>query len=235
MGYNAYQFHNVYTAVHNFCTVELSSFYLDISKDLLYTNPADATARRATQTVMYDILTMLVKLLTPIIPHTAEEVWSYIEGTEADFIQLTDIPKPDTRFMDEDELENKWDKIVQVRDDVLKALEEARREKKIGGSLDAKVHLYPSAEVSQWLGQFADMDKLLIVSQVEVHAAGQQAPQDAVTFDGLQVRVVKAEGEKCERCWVITPDRGQHPEHPTLSPRCTHTVQTYIKDVAQEG
>lgn len=230
--YDQFLFHNVYSAVHNFCSIELSSFYLDISKDLLYTEPADSTARRATQTVMYEIIKMMVKVLSPITTHTADEVWSYIPGVEEEFVQLTDIPEVDESFFDET-LEAKWNEFMDVRDEVLKALELARKEKVIGSSLGAKVHLYPNKETAQLLDQFTDLDKLFIVSQVEIHA-DESATEKALQLEGLKAFVEPAEGEKCERCWVITPERGQDEKHPTLCPRCAHTVNEHYAHLIEQ-
>lgn len=225
--YDRFQFHIVYSAIHNFCTIELSSFYLDISKDLLYTSPANAVARRATQTVMYEILTLLVKILSPIIPHTADEVWSYLPGQQTESVQLTDIPEVDERYFDE-QLEEKWNQLMHIRAEIFKALEEARKAKVIGSSLEAKVRLYPARETKAVLDQFSDLDKLLIVSQVEVYDDPNDAPSEALALKNIKVHVQPAEGEKCERCWIVTPERGRDEQHPTLCPRCAATVREHF-------
>lgn len=222
--YDQFQFHNVYSAIHNFCTIELSSLYLDISKDLLYTEPVSSTARKATQTVMYDILTMLVKLITPIIPHTADEVWKFVPGTEVESVQLTDFPEVNPSFYN-DELEKKWDQFIDVRDEVLKVLEKARKDKVIGHSLGASVELYPDQTVQALLSQFDQLEKLFIVSKVEIKSG--EAPAEAMQLEGLKAVVAAAEGEKCERCWIVTPEIGQDEKHPGLCPDCTETVNTH--------
>lgn len=229
--YDQFQFHAVYSAIHNFCSLELSSFYLDISKDLLYTNPKNETARRATQTVMHNVLQKLVQLLAPIIPHTADEVWEYIPGVSESSVQLTDIPEMDKNILDS-ALEQKWDQFMNVRDDILKALEEARQNKVIGSSLGARVHLYPNPAIKALLDSFQELDKLFIVSQVTVHQDQQSVQTDTHQFEGINVSVEPAEGEKCERCWVTTPERGSHEKHPSLCPRCADTVEKHFSHLS---
>lgn len=222
--YDEYQFHTVYHTIHNFCTVQLSALYLDISKDRLYADASKDVRRRSAQTVMYTILLDLVRLLAPIIPHTADEVWKYIPGTDVISVQLTDMPDVQTNVFD-DALEAKWDRVVEIRDEILKALEEARRDKVIGQSLAASVAIYPDASVAEALAPVAEaLPELLIASHVELHTAGEAAPDHAVALEGLKVVVQPADGEKCERCWIITPEVGQDAEHPTLCPRCATVV-----------
>lgn len=231
--YETYQFHTVYSTIHNFCTIELSAFYLDISKDLLYTEPAHSTARRATQTVMYEIINTLVRLLTPIIPHTTDEVWQFIPGTVEESVQLTDFPEVTDAYQDE-ELEQKWDAFIRVRDEVLKALEAARKDKVIGSSLGARLDLYPTEETKRLLDQFESLEKLFIVSEAVVHDDSQKPHEKAIALNGLHVFVEPAVGEKCERCWVITPNRGTDERHPTLCPRCTEMVNTHFAHLMQD-
>jgi isoleucyl-tRNA synthetase len=228
--YDNFQFHNVYSTVHNFCSIELSSFYLDISKDLLYTEPVSSVARRATQTVMYDILTMLVKAVTPIIPHTADEIWQFVSGQETVSVQLTDIPEVDTSYENKD-LEAKWDQFMNVRDEVLKALEKARKDKVIGSSLSAAVHIYPSKHSKELLDQFTDLAKLFIVSKVDVHVDQSNAHVEALELEGMKVYVHLAEGEKCERCWVISTEVGTNTTYSNLCTSCAETVDTHYRDV----
>ena len=224
--YDQYQFHTVYGTIHNFCTIELSSFYLDISKDLLYTDAPGSTARKAAQTVMYDTLLTLVKLISPIIPHTADEVWQYVPGAKEESVQLTDIPEADLSQLDE-ALEQKWDQFILVRDEVLKALERARKEKVIGHSLGASVTIYPSEHVAQLLAQFSDLKTLFIVSHADVKQVGEASHPEALELEGLKAYVQSAEGEKCERCWIVTPRVGQNNAHPSLCPDCAETVEKH--------
>ena len=137
--YDNYEFAGVYHAVNNFCTGELSSFYLDIAKDVVYIEGMDHPHRRAMQTVMYETLLALLKVLTPIMPHTTDEMWSYMEHVEEESIQLTDMPEAQDFGEEAQALRERFATLMLVRDDVLKALEEARNEKVIGKSLEAKV------------------------------------------------------------------------------------------------
>ncbi len=227
--YDQYQFHSVFQAVHNFCTIDLSQFYLDVSKDRLYTEGPNSMARRAAQTVMYDVLVDLVKLITPILPHTADEVWKYIPGVDAISAQLTDMPKPMENL--NSSLEEKWDQLREVRDDVLKALEEARRLKVIGHSLGASVHLYPNETTAALLQKFPRLDELFIVSEVKVHL--EAAPVDAVKFENIAVKAEQAAGEKCERCWIVTPEVGKDENHPSICPRCASVVHEHYADIKE--
>ncbi|MGF7031927.1 isoleucyl-tRNA synthetase [Paenibacillus mucilaginosus] len=222
--YENYEFHVVYQAVHHFCAVEMSAFYLDILKDRLYASLPQDPARRAAQTVLYEALTVITKLIAPILPHTSDEVWKYIPGADLPSVQLAYMPEADASLFDE-ALERKWEQFGLIRDDVLKALEEARKEKLIGNSLSAAVHLYPSAEVASFLGGFERLDLLFIVSAVVVHPEGAAAPEGAHAFKGLSVQVASAEGEKCERCWIVTPEVGHSEEHPTLCQRCAGVIE----------
>ncbi|SCW49141.1 Isoleucyl-tRNA synthetase [Paenibacillus tianmuensis] len=222
--YDHYDFHVVYQTVNHFCAVDMSAFYLDILKDRLYASLPSDPARRAAQTVLYDALTAITKLIAPILPHTADEVWKYIPGTTLPSVQLAELPTVDASLFDAN-LEQKWEKFSGVRDDVLKALEEARKEKLIGNSLSASVHLYPSAETYELLGGFERLDLLFIVSAVKVHHPNETAPEGAQTFKGHAVKIAVADGEKCERCWIVTPEVGHDSEHPTLCKRCSGVLK----------
>lgn len=222
--YDKYEFHVVYQAVHHFCAVEMSAFYLDILKDRLYASAASDPARKAAQTVLYDTLTVITKLIAPILPHTADEVWKYIPGTELVSVQLAYLPEVNESLFDE-ALERKWEAFISLRDDVLKALEEARKEKLIGNSLSASVHLYPNPETAKLLAGFDRLDLLFIVSDVVVHEAGETVPAGAHTFKEMSVAVAVAGGEKCERCWIVTPEVGHDEEHPTLCKRCADVLK----------
>ncbi len=224
--YNDYQFLTVYNTIHNFCTVELSSFYMDIAKDALYTEPENSTKRRAIQTVLFETLSALTKLLSPIIPHTAEEVWSYSPGKDQKeaYVQLSDMPEAKT-VSGSDQIEEKWTALMDIRDDVLKALEKARTEKVIGKSLEAAVTLYPKKENLELLQKTAELDKIFIVSKVTVEAG--EADGNAVMYDETAVTVEPAKGEKCERCWVVSETVGKDSEHPALCADCAETVKSH--------
>jgi isoleucyl-tRNA synthetase len=231
--YDAYEFHTVFHAVHNFCAVDLSAFYLDVCKDRLYVEAASSPRRRAAQTVLYNILLDQVKLIAPIIPHTADEVWRHIPGVEEISVQLTDMPEVRAERLDE-ALEKKWERFLELRHEVMKALEEARRQKVFGHSLGAAVDLYPEPHVHDFLRQFDNLAELFIVARVTLHAPDEVAPADALKLEGLAAKVTPAPGEKCERCWTVTPDVGQDADHPTLCPRCATIVKTHYAHVLQE-
>ncbi|WP_166243944.1 isoleucine--tRNA ligase [Paenibacillus turpanensis] len=224
--YDNYEFHTVYQTIHHFCSVELSAFYLDILKDRLYISAPTDPKRRASQTVLYEALTAITKLISPILPHTADEVWKYIPGEKLDSVQLEVFPEVNTSVFDE-ALERKWDRFIDVRDELLKALETARKDKVINSALNAAVHVYPGKEAAEALAPFKDeLSGLLIVSTVEVHAEGEAAPADAQQLKGVSAKVIPAEGEKCERCWNITQDVGSHEKHSSLCGRCADIVET---------
>ncbi|MBO1004953.1 isoleucine--tRNA ligase [Pseudogracilibacillus auburnensis] len=223
--YDKYEFANIYHAVNNFCTLDLSSFYMDFAKDVLYIEAKDNYERRAMQTVMYESVVALAKLLSPILPHTADEVWSHTPGVEEESVQLTDFPE--YKQLDRaDELTDKWQAFLDLRDEVLKALEEARNEKVIGKSLTAKVTLYVDEDTKNLLDSIKESKKqLFIVSGYEVAGALEDAPEHALKLNHAAIVVEKADGETCERCWVVTPDVGEDKDHPTLCTRCATVVK----------
>lgn len=222
--YDRYEFSNVYHAVNNFVSTELSSFYLEIAKDVVYIEAPTEPSRRAMQTVIYDCLITLLKVLTPILPHTTEELWSYLNEEEPS-VQLTDFPEVDEKSNFE-ELRTKWNKIMDIRDEVLKALEEARNEKRIGKPLDAKVVVYADdAEVIELLkDESVNFKQISLVSQFEVVGSRNEAPENAIALDQTTIYVDKADGEKCERCWSYSESVGQNEKHPTLCSRCADII-----------
>jgi len=227
--YQNYEFHTVHHNIHNFCAVDMSAFYLDVVKDRLYTFKADSLERKSAQTVMYEIILALVKMLTPILAFTTEEIWRYLpHGEEVSSIQLTEWPRYDDRYVDA-VLEEKWDKILALREFVAKPLEEARRGKVIGHALDAQVNLYAQEDQYAFLsGIKEDLATLFITSSVVLYKV-EQLPQEAFTgeeFAGLGVIVAKAPGEKCERCWIYSETTGQNEQHPTLCQRCAIEVES---------
>lgn len=224
--YDLYQFAGVYNKIHNFCSIELSSFYMDIAKDTLYIQPKTNLHRRSIQTVMYDVLVTLTKLVTPILPHTADEVWPFIPNVETESVQLTDMPEEDTSVYD-DAIEGKWDQVLELRDDVLKALENARNEKIIGKSLTAAIHLYPNQEVHELLSSIEDLEKLFIVSKAVLAGEKGEAPDTAQSFEAISIVVEKAKGETCERCWVVSETVGQDETHQTLCTSCADIVKNH--------
>lgn len=223
--YNEYEFANIYHMINNFCTLDLSAFYLDYAKDILYCEAPNSADRRAIQTVLYDVLLSLTKLVSPILSHTADEVWAYIPNMEEESVQLTDMPTP-KEYANEQELEEKWSKFMDLRDDVLKALEEARNAKVIGKSLNAKVSMYVTTETKVLLETIQEsFEQLFIVSQFEIAGDKDVAPADAASFENCAIVISKAEGDTCERCWNVSEAVGAVEEHPTLCPRCASVVK----------
>lgn len=223
--YETYEFATIYHEVNNFCTVDLSAFYFDFSKDVLYIEAANSHERRSIQTVLYETLVALTKLVAPILPHTADEVWSYIPHVKEESVQLVDMPEA-VRMDDEDRIVKKWDAFMELRDEVLKALEVARNEKLIGKSLTAHVILYPTDETKALIDSIEeDMKQLLIVSAFSIGGTFADAPSEAQTFTKTAIVVKQAEGKTCARCWVVTPTVGEDANHPELCPRCAAIVK----------
>ncbi len=218
--YNSYDFHVLYHAVHNFCGVEMSAFYLDVLKDRLYTAPKTSVARRSAQTAMYHILDNLTRLVAPVLSFTADEIWQHLPGEREASVHLASFPKLHPEWRNT-ELEERYQKLLAIRADVSKALEVARTAKTIGHSLDARVTLAASDDA--WKGlldQYRDeLATLFIVSQAEVAdnlaegVKGEEVPS-------LTVAVTRALGEKCERCWNYVETVGQSSAHPTICDRC---------------
>lgn len=231
-GYEKYNFMHIYRTVMNFLTVDLSSFYLDFAKDVVYIEAENDYQRRCMQTVFYQTLVSLTKLLTPIIPHTAEEIWSFLQEEE-EYVQLAEFPGYET-FTNEEELMDTWAAFMDFRDNVLKALEEARHSKLIGKSLEAKVTVYPNEQIRQLMTAVdADIAQLLIVSDFEV--SKEVAPSEAVQFEDMAILVEKAEGETCDRCRSVRQDVGSDEKLPTLCDRCAHIVEENYPEAVAEG
>ncbi|MFD1447030.1 isoleucine--tRNA ligase [Oceanobacillus profundus] len=224
--YEKYEYAPIFHQIHNFCAVDLSSFYLDFAKDVLYIEAADNKRRRSIQTGYYEVLTTLVKLLTPIIPHTTDEVWEYIPGAEAESVQLTDIPEP-REIAGMDALAPKWNHFMNVRDDVLKALEEARNDKVIGKSLEAKITIVPKdEETKEVLTNMEHLHQFLIVSEAVLSESNGSAKE----YKFVDVAVEKHPGEKCERCWVASETVGEDHDHPELCSRCAAVVKEHYTE-----
>lgn len=233
-GYEKYNFIQIYRTVMNFLTVDLSAFYLDFAKDVVYIEAEDSYQRRCMQTVFYQIAVALTKLLTPIIPHTAEEIWSYLKEEE-EYVQLAEFPGFAT-YANQEELLDVWAEFMSFRDNVLKALEEARNAKLIGKSLEAKVTIYPNEQIRQLLlAVDADIAQLLIVSDFEVANKAASVPETAVVFDDMSIVVEKAAGETCERCRAVRKDVGSHEKLPHLCARCATIVEENYPEAVAEG
>ncbi|PCS00455.1 isoleucine--tRNA ligase [Lactococcus fujiensis] len=196
--YDHYSFISVYKEVVNFLTNDLSAFYLDFAKDVVYIDSAKSESRRGMQTVMYHILVNLVKLLVPILPHTTEEVWTYLEDETEEYAYLAEMPEA-INYPGSDELLENWNAFFDFRNKVLKALEEAREAKLIGKSFEAKVTVYPN-EVTRTLLNSLDenLATLLIVSELKIST--DKAPDNAYVFNDSAILVEHAEGQVCDRC-----------------------------------
>jgi len=233
-GYEAYDFTQIYKTVVNFLTVDLSSFYLDFAKDVVYIQAENSYERRCMQTVFYQAAVALTKLLTPIIPHTTEEIWSYLKEEE-EYVQLAELPSYD-EYPNQAELLDTWKAFMDFRDNVLKALEEARNEKIIGKSLEAKVTIYPNEQVGALLTALdADLAQLLIVSPDSFSISKEAAPENAMTFEDVAILVEKAEGEVCDRCRQVRTTVGEDEKLPNLCASCAHIVEENYPEAVAEG
>lgn len=216
--YDKFDFHIVYSTMRDFCTIDLSNFYLDILKDRLYVEKADSESRRAAQTVIYNILRTMTLYLAPVISFTAEEIWGYLPRSSKDdaaSVFFNQMPEKSGVVADEEFME-RWEKIDELRDVVNKALEEARAQKLIGKSLEAKVTLKCGRDCYDFTKSVeGDLVAAFIVSAVEVEKS---------EFDGVEVKVEVAPGQKCERCWTHNDTVGKCAEHPTLCARCAEIV-----------
>ncbi|MCI1951180.1 MAG: isoleucine--tRNA ligase [Clostridiales bacterium] len=225
-GYETLEFHNAYHAIHNFCVVDMSNFYLDVCKDRLYTEKAESHTRRAAQTVMFLILSGMTRLVSPILAFTSDEIWHsipHLASEDADNVVLNEFPQPSGIKVDETFLA-KWDRIHEIRDDVKKALELARKEKVIGSSLDAKVQLFCDGDLYDFVNeQKKELLTALIVSQLETVKGG-SGEFTEVALPGLSITVKHAEGQKCARCWVYSDEVGKNADHPDLCERCAHVI-----------
>jgi isoleucyl-tRNA synthetase len=222
-GYQDYQFHQVYNALYNFCTVDLSAFYLDVLKDRLYTSATHSLARRSAQTAIWDILDTFTRLIAPMLSFTSEEVYTAMyEGLDskerADSVHVLLFPKHNPSHEEKSLLEE-WEKLRGVRETALKALEEVRKAGVIGNSLDAKIVLRTSGETAGLLRKYqSDLRYIFIVSQVEIS-------DDSAAGNELNIQVLKAGGRKCERCWNYSTEVGKDPAWPSLCERCIPAIK----------
>ena len=223
-GYDEYEYHTTAHALHNFCVVDMSNFYFDVLKNRLYTSAPNSKTRRAAQTVLYKVLDALTLVLTPILAFTCDEIWKAMKhdsSRDARSPLFNDIPT--SGYIDIDEaFIAKWDRIHEIRTDVQKALELARKDKKIGKPLEAKVTLFADGELAEFLNSELDaLPEIFITSAVEIKSGEGDVKGDV---DGLSVSISKAEGEKCERCWKFSTTVGCNHDHPTLCKECADTM-----------
>jgi isoleucyl-tRNA synthetase len=226
--YTGFLFHKAYQRILNFCAVDLSAVYFDVLKDRLYTWASDSQGRRSAQTAVWRIGEGLARLLAPVMSFTTDEVWRYLPRVEgrpesvhlAEFLSGSEITGNISSIEGLDLVRSDWEALLGVRSEVLKALEEARNSKLIGGSLEAKVGISaPSALLPVLERRRADLRYIFIVSEVEFH--------ESPGGDGaaaLAVKVTKAAGQKCERCWNYSIHVGENPEYPTICERCSEAL-----------
>ncbi|HSH40843.1 MAG TPA: class I tRNA ligase family protein, partial [Arenicellales bacterium] len=227
--YEGYQFHQMYQKLHHFCIVEMGGFYLDVLKDRLYTTPRDSLARRSAQTAMYHILEALVRWLAPVLAFTSEEIWRCMpdERNESVLLNTWYSDWPDAR-LDEAEMDSAyWDRIIEVRQVVMRTLEAARNAGDIGAGLDAEVTIYCD---QPWLNDLRvlgdELRFLFITSGARVRALSERPESlEPTGLEGLYVEVDKSPNEKCVRCWHRRVDVGANPEHPELCGRCIENVE----------
>jgi isoleucyl-tRNA synthetase len=224
-GYEQFDFRQIIHELDYFCSVDMSAVYLDVLKDRLYTFHRDSPARRASQTVLLDILLALTRLMAPILSFTAEEIWRILpeaaRGKSAESsVHLAAFPEPDSQW-NSPALAQRWERLLEVRGAVQAELERQRRDKVIGASLEARVEIDASPDTYELLRQYEDLPALFIVSQAHVERAA-----NLPASPGFQVRrVARADGRKCERCWNYRPAVGTIPEHPTLCDRCVEAIR----------
>ena len=218
--YDEYDFNKAYQVLNTFCVVDMSNFYLDIIKDRLYTAKPNSTERRAAQTTMYEILEALVKILAPMACFTAEEIWKFMphrDGENKESVMLSYYPEVNEKYENK-ELEEKWSKIIKIKEEVAKKLEEARAEKIIGHSLNAKVIISADGENYKFLKENEEiLLPVLIVSALEI--------EEKKIENEIEVKVELAPGEKCERCWMYSETVGEDKENPTICHRCSEVLK----------
>jgi isoleucyl-tRNA synthetase len=210
-GYERYDYPGIFQTLNQFLTVDLSAFYADVSKDGLYTLATASAERRSAQTAMYVMADGLARLLAPILPVTADELWRHMPGAREESVHLAEFPRDVEGLIDAD-LDARWTRLREIRDQVNGALETARQGKLIGTSLSARVALAAGGETAALLRRYeADLPMLFIVSQVTLDGTGPE---------GVSVSVSRAEGEKCDRCWRVVPERSTSPGTEGLCSRC---------------
>ncbi len=226
--YTAYEFHRVYHAIHDYCIVDLSSFYYDILKDRLYTKAPNSKSRRSAQTVVWKITSALIRMMTPILVFTAEELWKFLPKSsgEPESVHIALFPsEQELRTAIPVDKAAAWELLSKVRGEVLKALEVARNEKKlINSGLEAKILLNGDLELKAKLKHYLSLlPGLFIVSQVELISAGKgDFTSDVVPT--LEVTVQRADGKKCDRCWNFSTHVGENPRYSTICERCSEAI-----------
>jgi isoleucyl-tRNA synthetase len=222
--YDDFEFHIVFHTLYNYCTVDLSSLYLDILKDRLYVEKTDGLLRRSAQTALYNILSALVRLMAPILSFTSEEIWTAFRGDSRSSVHVSSFPEPISEARLTDEERGKWETMLALRQQVSKALEEARAVKTIGSSLEAKITIEAPDNVVAILSKMEDPEGFFIVSQLEARSLGAEMGDEAGQ-PATKVMVSRAEGGKCPRCWMWKPDTDTDDTYRDVCPRCAGVLK----------
>ncbi|HID06028.1 MAG TPA: isoleucine--tRNA ligase, partial [Armatimonadetes bacterium] len=228
--FNRFEFYRAFQLLQRFCATELSAFYFDVLKDRLYVMPANSIERRSAQTVLFEITATLCRILFPMISHTAEEAWQHLPHWDGkpESVALASWAQPKDEWMDE-RLASRYEQLLRVRDDVHRALEQAKRQERVTNPLEAKVELYAPAEVITFLQSFSTpLTELFIVSATALHKMDGSAPEDAIPGEevpGLHIRITLAPGDKCARCWQRRESVGCDSNFPDLCARCASVVR----------
>jgi len=229
--YERFEFHTIYHAVHNFCSVDLSAFYLDVLKDRLYTSAPQSRSRRAAQTTIYHVIDHLIRLTAPILVFTSDEAWSFMPGGKEASVHLEQMPEAKQEWIDEG-LAKKWERLLALKAEISKGLEKARQEARIiGHSLEAGVRVFASVDAGFMRENRRELEEVLIVSSLTIAGDGEM-PGDAAggecryDSDGFgAVLVAKAEGSRCERCWHWSATVGLDKDHPAVCARCVEALR----------
>jgi isoleucyl-tRNA synthetase len=232
--YENFEFHRAYHALHDFCSVDLSAFYFDVLKDRFYTFAPNSRGRRSAQTAVHRISSALVRLIAPVLAFTSEEVWKHLPSTAAKSpsVHMAYFPVGEKLEMAFDEARSKeWERLLAVREEVLKALEPARAAKTISAGLEARVTLSAAGDLAGILQKHvAGLPALFIVSQVELINGHLDGGAPAAAIDGLEIRVERAHGAKCNRCWNFSTHVGENADYPTLCERCVAALAEIERD-----
>lgn len=228
--YDAYEFHTVHHSLNKFFTLDLSAVYLDILKDRLYCDAQNSRRRRSAQSTMWDMLLDLVVLMAPILSFTAEEIFGHFPdyNQKPASVFLLNFPQPNLSLLDDNELYARWERVLAIRSEVLKALEAARNQKLIGHPLDARVVIAADAEAYQFLAQYQDeWEQIFIVSQVELlqnEATQNKEGASSLQSQSYQIEIQKAKGAKCDRCWNYKEELNQESQN-LICGRCRQAVE----------
>ncbi|MDP8218235.1 MAG: class I tRNA ligase family protein, partial [Candidatus Theseobacter exili] len=232
--YDSFDFYQAFHKIHNYCAVDLSSFYLDILKDRLYADSVDSSERRSTCTALYNITEVLNRLIAPVLSFTSEEIWRlrHDNNSMSESVHLSSWPTITSEW-DNFELVQEWDVIISVRDEILRVIEDKRRDKIIGSSLECQVALYVADErINNILDKYKEeLELIFIISEISVNKIEyENVPKDAVKGQALEdiyISVSRTRGKKCPRCWKYTKTMNASSLHPELCARCLKIVSVF--------